>query len=296
MIHYGAVCCGSLLVYFAIAMSQVVHALEEPLSQLLISSTDLMSVAAMSDVVILDVRKPEEYDAGHIPGAVNVPVAKTFRQSGRTDRVAGSVHLQKLFGQAGVERQKRVTVYDEGSFFSAGRVFWVLEVSGHTNVQLLDGGFAAWQSHERPISQEKIIPKPSDFIVLGQPEKLATKLSMRLATKNDGSVIIDARSKNEFAGIKSTTDRYGHIPRAISIPWKNNITSDGGFSQMKTLAELQQLYGGFDKGKKVITYCNTGEASSFSYFVLRNMGFDVAHYDGSWFEWSGDANLPIVSP
>jgi rhodanese-related sulfurtransferase len=29
-------------------------------------------------VVVLDVRNPDEYAAGHVPGAVNIPVGQTF--------------------------------------------------------------------------------------------------------------------------------------------------------------------------------------------------------------------------
>jgi len=43
----------------------------------------------------------------------------------------------------------------------------------------------------------------------------------------------------------------------------------------------------------VITYCNRGRRSSFTYFVLRYLGWDVSHYDGSWFDWGNDDDLPI---
>jgi thiosulfate/3-mercaptopyruvate sulfurtransferase len=295
-IFYAVVCWSFLLVHFTVAANQEVPVAKDSFPRLLTSSADLVSMKAMPDVVVLDVRDPEMYGAGHIPGAINLPEAKTYRQNGRTDRVGKPAYIQKLFSQAGITQQKRVIIYDDGSFINAGRVFWVLEVYGHTKVQLLDGGFPAWQADGLSVSMEAVSPKPGDFIAMIQPEKLVTKLRMRLATRADKSIILDARSQDEYAGFKSITDRYGHIPQAINIPWGNNVNSGGDFPQMKTFPELQQVYAGLDKNKKILTYCNKGKGSSFAYFVLRQMGLDVAHYDGSWFEWSSDVSLPIVSP
>ena len=42
-----------------------------------------------------------------------------------------------------------------------------------------------------------------------------------------------------------------------------------------------------------VYYCNKGKQSSLSYMVMRQLGFDAAHYDGSWFEWGNDEILPI---
>lgn len=40
-----------------------------------IGAADLLDVAAGPDVVVLDVRTPEEYAEGHVPGSINIDVS-----------------------------------------------------------------------------------------------------------------------------------------------------------------------------------------------------------------------------
>lgn len=46
----------------------------------LISATDLAGLLSVQETTLLDVRQPEEYAAGHLEGAFNVPI----RELGRT--------------------------------------------------------------------------------------------------------------------------------------------------------------------------------------------------------------------
>ncbi|MFW5637536.1 MAG: sulfurtransferase, partial [Thermodesulfobacteriota bacterium] len=109
--------------------------------------------------------------------------------------------------------------------------------------------------------------------------------------------IIDVRSSAEYLGEKGTRDlhgnplKLGHIPTAINIEYKQNWV-DKESKAMKSYPELQELYRGIDPNKGVVVYCASGRRSSFSYFVLRLMGFnDVITYEPSWKEWGNPANF-----
>lgn len=126
-----------------------------------------------------------------------------------------------------------------------------------------------------------------------QSNKLTTRVHAHLAIDDSSKVLIDARPTEEYLGKKSIARRFGHIPNAVSIPWDENIVRvKGGFAS-KTIPELEDIYKQFSKDKKIITYCNKGRQSSFTYFVLRRLGRNVSHYDGSWFDWGNAENLPI---
>lgn len=243
---------------------------------------------------IIDVRSNELYKQGHIPNAINIPVKSTFNPGNNVDRVANSRHIKTLFSEAGVTYDKKIILYDNGAHIDAGRAFWVFEVYGHKNVKLLSGGYPAWKSNPNnmiSITQKK--PLKSNYIPKLNPKRLSTKLAVQLAINDSSKIIIDARTAAEFNGIESIASRAGHIPGAINIPWDENFTVKDGVTVLKETSELKKLYSNIDPNKKIYLYCNKGKQSSLSYSVMRELGFDAAHYDGSWFEWGNDKLLPI---
>jgi thiosulfate/3-mercaptopyruvate sulfurtransferase len=246
------------------------------------------------DLVIVDARSKKEYKQGHIVNAVNIPVADTFNPIKNTDRVGNINHITQLFRNAGIRNEHTVVIYDGNSYIDAGRVFWVFEVYGHKKVKLLDGGVLGWKIYSKqPLSQLVNNPEKSNYIPAINPQRHITRLSMRLALDDENKVIIDTRPKDDFAGKKSIARRSGHIPNAVNIPWDENFVVINGIKMLKPIDELRTIYDKVIGEKKAYLYCNKGKQSSLSYTILRQLGYDAAHYDGSWYEWGNDNSLPI---
>jgi thiosulfate/3-mercaptopyruvate sulfurtransferase len=92
-------------------------------------------------VVLIDTRSAEEYQAGHIPGAVSLPRTATYdKTEGRAQFPAPVPQIEALFGSVGVDMDTTVVLYDDKNYRDAARVFWVLEVHGHPSVAVLNGG------------------------------------------------------------------------------------------------------------------------------------------------------------
>lgn len=87
---------------------------------------------ADADLVVLDVRSPAEFAAGHVPGAMNIP----------HDRIGE--HL------AEVPRDKDVVLYCQ-SGRRAGIAAQVLAEQGYTRLFHLEGDIAAWKAQGRPL-------------------------------------------------------------------------------------------------------------------------------------------------
>ena len=85
---------------------------------------------------VLDVRSPEEYASGHVPGAVNIPY----------DQIASRM--------AEVPKDKDVVLYCK-SGRRAGIAAEVLAGQGYTRLQHLEGDIVAWVDKGRPVETPK---------------------------------------------------------------------------------------------------------------------------------------------
>ncbi|MCI0651895.1 MAG: sulfurtransferase [Planctomycetes bacterium] len=248
-------------------------------------------------LVLIDARTPEEYAAGHIAGAVNVSVALILDPTPDHSRhIAPLAKVQKVFSGAGLGMSDAALVYDEGvDYRESARLFYVLEAHGHQSVGVMNGGYRAWVERQGATSREQTSRKPTQFVANMQPERMATKLTVSRALQDPKTIIIDARSDAEYRGEKSDAPRAGHIPGAINIDAKLTLLRGADSCQFKYSSDLLNVYGALPQDRKIITYCNTGTRASISYLALRQLGRDVAVYDGAWMEWAGDPVLPIES-
>ena len=136
----------------------VSHAVPEPARggftprsqlRLRLMASDVKSLVGSPDALILDARTPAEYRGfagggkrlGHIPGAVNLPVAATTEPG--TGRFLDGAGLRQLLAEAGVTRNRRIVCYD-GAGVGAAKLAFVLALMGHDDVAVYDGGWAEW--------------------------------------------------------------------------------------------------------------------------------------------------------
>lgn len=282
------------------------QALANPTDRALISPNELKnSLKTSSDpIVILDLRSPEKYQQGHLPGAINIPLAQLHRKKGDVDGfVETPQSFRLLMEKNGVQNRDNLVLYSDWSFLDAARVYWILDFYGHQQKRILDGGYQAWEEKDYPISLDSHSKPKSTYMVSVKPEKLATKLQTLVASKNDDYLIIDARPTQQYAGKASLTDRKGRIPESINIPWYDLLkkrTEADGYEHMshattyENIETLKKTLGQLPKDKKLIVYCNGGQESSIVYVALKELQREAALYDGSWFEWSDDKALPVV--
>ena len=231
----------------------------------------LLQEIAKKQVKVVDVRKAEEYNQDHIPGAVSIPLANILNADG-LEKVA------EVYGNAGIDDNIHVVVYDDTFGALAARVAWTLEYIGHPNVSLLAVMYSTWKSMGLDVESEAAVyPKVKHSLKVNN-DILATADYVNSCIEQDGKVLLDSRERLNYLD--------HHIPKAINMPWK---TFSGENSILRSAEELRRIVQnrGISDGQEVITYCGSvGTLSGLAYYALHLAGYrNVKLYAKSLKEW-----------
>ena len=252
------------------------------------------AIQAGTPPLIIDLRPPEDFAAGHIPGAVHLDLwGVSLIDTDPAPLKAFMWMIDHLFNLRGVTAETPVVVYDDQSGLRAARAFWFLEYFGHPRVQLLDGGFNAWVGGKFPVTRDSKAPPKSTWSGTPQEHTIATWRDVQSRLGHPDVVLLDTRTDGEWHGTTVRAKRGGRIPGAVHVEWTRNLGPDGAF---KPAAELRQMYeqAGVTPDKEVVTYCQGGYRAAHGYLALRLLGYPrVRNYTGSWKEWGDREGLPI---
>ena len=116
---------------------------------------------------LIDVRREEDYNKGHITNAVNLPLANLLSDDS-PERVV------KLAENMGITDDTQVVVYDDTFGALASRVAWTLQYVGHSNVALLEVTYSQWKELGLKTSIEKPNIKPVKHSLNLKPDIMAT--------------------------------------------------------------------------------------------------------------------------
>jgi thiosulfate/3-mercaptopyruvate sulfurtransferase len=266
--------------------------------QLLTTPADLArALEGDAKPLVIDIRPPEDYATGHIPGAVHLDLwGLSLIDTDPGPLKAFMWIIDHLFNLRGVNATTPVVVYDEQSGMRAARAFWFLEYFGHPRVQVLDGGFSAWVGAALPVTRDAAPPPKSSWTGTPQEHTIATWRDVKDRLGRADVVILDTRSDGEHNGTTVRARRGGAIPGAVHVEWSRNLGPDGAF---KPAAELRAMYeaAGVTPDKEIVTYCQGGYRAAHGYLALRLLGYPrVRNYTGSWKEWGDREDLPIEKP
>ncbi len=266
--------------------------------ELLIETEEFAKIAGQPNVRLIDAVDPAGYQRAHVPGAANVfylDLAK-IEERKKNGHPLSNAEAEKIFGEAGIDNNTQVVVYDGGEGPSASGVWFVLDFFGHKNVKVLNGGFRKWLKEGRPVTQDVATVEKKRFLAKEHPAKVVTRASLEKSLRAKDVVIVDTRSFNEYIGkdVRPGASRGGHIPGAVHLEWTKFSDKVNTFKAAEQLEKALQQRG-IAKNTKVVTYCQTGIGRSTDMaLAMRLIGYDnVVEYTGSWEEWSADPRLPI---
>jgi rhodanese-related sulfurtransferase len=207
--------------------------------------------------VLIDVREVSEYEAGHLPGAVNIPL-RTLADN-----------LDKI------PADQPVMVYC-ASGHRASLATSALRVLGYDNVRAYPPGWKGWSAAEEEVDMEmnegetyelpelnaEALAAVAEFLNNIPEGWLAINLEALNGSMAAGATVIDVRESSEFEA--------GAIAGAINIP-------------IRTLAEnLDQI----PTDGPVVVYCASGFRAGLSLSALQIMGYsNVRSFPAGYGAW-----------
>jgi rhodanese-related sulfurtransferase len=235
----------------------------------LIGVEDLNALLAEQDVILLDVRQPDEYAAGHLEGSFNVPLREVTQNLNLLpDTDATIVVICKVGGRSMLAST-------------------VLQLLGYQNIKVLSGGFDAWAAADMPSVPEAFVPEvgeapefdaavfeAADAYLTNLPEGFGMVSATNLAAElvENPLILIDVRSDNEW--------NQGYIEGAQHI-WINEF--------MSRVDELPA-----DKDAPIVVYCGAGYRGGIAAVLMNLLGYtNVRNLSGGTGAWVA-AELPLV--
>jgi thiosulfate/3-mercaptopyruvate sulfurtransferase len=262
---------------------------------------------------------PEEYEEGHIPGALYLDTNLLENPDDWNRRSPGE--LEDALCSFGITHDTTVILYgrdteghaDEkwpgrrAGQIAATRAALILRYSGVDDVRLLDGGYDWWVQAGNPL--ETVIREPAPVGSFGVQIPLRPEVivdideAKQILSDQESAALVSVRTWNEHIGKVSGYNYIGPAGRIAGDVW-GNCGSDAYHMQHyrnvdNTMRAYPEIAASWEEvritaDRWVAFYCGTGWRASETWFYAYLMGWQhIAVYDGGWFEWSQD---PINNP
>ncbi len=205
------------------------------------------------EMVLVDVRRADEFETGYIEGAVNIPLEELMSSLDQLDP------------------EQKIVIYCKSG--TRGLIAtYALLMLGYEDVANMSGGIMGWEAAELPV-----VGAAADFqkefasIIEnnGKDKAYGTMNAEALNTEmieNSDLYVIDVREPSEL-------EEVGYIPGAVNIP-------------VKTLANNPALLPA-DLDAPIVVYCKSGTRSTFAWTTLELLGYtNVRNLAGGFDDWA----------
>ncbi len=253
----------------------------------------------LNKVVVIDSRSQPEYNSGHIPGSISL-AAESFRGNveGNPSMMLPPKMIAEKLSLAGIHNSDFIILVND-KLRDSTLIGMALELVGHKQYSILNGGFKAWVANNKPldtsipkrikVDYQSVVPQLQNNLIIKTSELLSELLENRVK-------VLDVRPSDFFSGEKSNEARAGHIPGAINRPYTEDLMAVNE-SEIRPIEELKKEYDKLipAEEKEIVVNCRTGHQASQAFFILKKLlgRKNVRLYDGSWTVWSSNSELPI---
>ncbi len=270
------------------------------------TSTQLISYADFVDLprnqyVLIDARGGKgafgSYLNGHLMGAffadLETDLAAEVSDASKGGRhpLPSQADFATFLGSLAITPETFVIVYDDKSGANAAaRFWWMLAMSGHKRISVLDGGME--EAVKQGAVLNKDLPEESEEETAAYPVQdwtiyTASIEEVEKAALDAKSLVIDVREAYRYLGESEPIDLVaGHIPGAENIPYLENLSKGVFLSTADLLLKYGPVVDKFT-ADNIIIHCGSGVTACHTILAMAEAGLPVPRlYVGSWGEWS----------
>ncbi len=200
----------------------------------------------------IEISKPAKYEAGHLPGAINFwrpdYEGKGYDYGGMR---ASPEEMAALLGSNGIGPDDYLVIYDTKGSVDAIRFMWILDLYGHEQMAVMNGGKVAWDTDGFELTTEKTKTEAVSYTFSAAPDysSLAGMEDILAAMNDTTYILVDTREPEEYHGVpyiskgvcypyKKGAFTYGRIPGSIHLNWSDAVDLNGDH-RFKSLKDLK---------------------------------------------------------
>jgi rhodanese-related sulfurtransferase len=201
------------------------------------------------NILLIDLRSPEKFSAGHLERAVNIPLAD----------------LTAKYSEATFPEYKgALIVFSSDSMAEMEAAVEQMRDWGFTKATIFSGGTERWKKAEIPVATgPRPAPAKLTYVRKLAPHEVSIADFMAAVT-GGGPLIVDARATSEFSA--------GRFRNAVNIPSE----------------EMEKRFAEVPRDRPVYLHCSTGSRAEMAYDILKEKGYTNVKLLKATVEFEGD--------
>jgi thiosulfate/3-mercaptopyruvate sulfurtransferase len=278
-----------------------------PVSDIVVSAQWLKAHVNDPDLVVLDLTMsgmdvPDPYSAGHVPGSRPLDFHSIFTGDGTNGtlsmELASADSLTRVLQALGVTDRSTIVLYSTSKWLSpVARAYVTLDYLGlGARTHILDGGYEAWKMAGGAVETVTPVITPGSLHLTPRRDVVTNGAYVKAHLTDPNTTIVDARAPEFYAGTARghSAARAGHVAGAHNLYFLTLADSVANTYLTTDQARARFVSAGVPLDKPIVVYCHIGQTASVDYVQLKRLGVPVRLYDGSFEDWSRNADYPVV--
>ena len=253
--------------------------------------------------VVIDIRDPKLYAAGHIPSALNAPYGKWRGPASNPGELPDISKLSTLVQSLGLTPTTHAVVVSTGAdttdFGAMARVYWTLKTLGLKELSIVNGGMKSWSADGKPVIQgDAPAVAASSYQPRLDESLIATRAQVRQHVDLSNAALVDSRPDAFYKGETRApaAKLSGTLPGAQQLDFNQWFVK--GTTQFVDAATAKQIADKITRkeGQDTVAFCNTGHWAATDWFGLSEMAGlpNVKLYAGSMVDWTQQPDAPAM--